>query len=140
MCSRIRWLGLLKRRSSGRGRALHSLVTLELRGLKPGATVQVLRKPKSFPVTAPFGPARPVVERSWSWTQGLMPDNLQQAYREWLGHMESDLCVVHGLSGRAAQQHCGRAKGPQWASMSIDRAAKSTAAKTFSKEALGWAT
>ena len=91
-----------------------------------------------LPVCCPPLPRRPPAQRNWSWEAGTLLEKLAPAYREWMAAMERELCSLHGLSGKEARKHTGRAAGMQTMMVSLQHAVKTTASRTYSECTLRW--
>ena len=96
-------------------------------------------RPKAFPVSLPTGPQQESLEHNWSWQTNSLPQAFAHSYCEWLVRMEDDMCRLHGLEGREAAKHRGRAKGPVFETVPMEKLEKTNSIEFRSPAAIAWA-
>ena len=90
----------------------HTPVALQLRGPKLSIPVHVRTIWAPVPAHRHVGCEQRPAAYEWSWTAGDVESvDLEQAWVEWLGHMEARMCRIFDIAGRGAGNYSGPGQG-----------------------------
>ena len=116
----------------------HWPVRLTLKAATWGHKVLARRRPKAFPTELPIGPRQKEAPFDWTWEEGNLPANLEQAWLEWLRAAEAAWCRIHDLCGAQRRPYLGRSKGLVIQHVTLGQATRCDARSGGSRQAAAW--
>ena len=115
----------------------HRPCLMELKRYGPNAEFQVQAKPRRFPLVRANGPMMED-DTTWTWADGGKPINPEDGMNEWFDKAERRLCSLCHIPAADKEQFCGRGKGFQTETLTLDQLCKQPGYYRFKPDTHAW--